>query len=122
MGLLPCIPCVILCSSFKQTIKTNKSRERGIALEINWHMGMLFKLIAKTRTLLGLLFKILTLNISRMATLHFKSNNLIYTAMNRKTHVRQNGHTYHEEGIGTMTIMLAIITVAIIFYSIYSTM
>lgn len=57
-----------------------------------------------------------------MATLHFKSNNLIYTAMNRKTHVRPHGQTYHEEGIGTMTILLAIITVAIIFYSIYSTM
>ena len=40
--------------------------------------------------------------------------------MNRKTTVRQNGHTYHEEGIGTVTILLAVITVAIIFYSIYT--
>jgi len=39
--------------------------------------------------------------------------------MNRKTTLR-HGHTYHEDGIGTVTILLAIVTVAIIFYSIYS--
>jgi hypothetical protein len=54
-----------------------------------------------------------------MATSLLKSNNLIYKAMNRKSAIR-HGHNYHEEGIGTVTILLAVTTVAIIFYSIYS--
>jgi hypothetical protein len=57
-----------------------------------------------------------------MATLLLQFNNLNFTAMNRKATVRHNGHTYHEEGIGTVTILLAILTVSIIFYSIYSAM
>jgi hypothetical protein len=40
--------------------------------------------------------------------------------MNRKATVRHHGSTYHEAGIGTVTILLAVITLAIIFYSIYS--
>jgi hypothetical protein len=55
-----------------------------------------------------------------MATaLLLKLNNLNLKAMNRKTAIR-HGHNYHTEGIGTVTILLAIATVAIIFYSIYS--
>lgn len=55
-----------------------------------------------------------------MATTLLQFNNLNFSAMNRKTTVRQHGHTYHEEGIGTVTILLAVLTVAIIFYSIYT--
>lgn len=54
-----------------------------------------------------------------MATILLDSNHLILTAMNKKSVIR-HGHHYHEEGIGTVTILLAIITVSIIFYSIYS--
>lgn len=54
-----------------------------------------------------------------MATSLLKFNNLILKAMNRKSAIR-HGHNNHEEGIGTVTIMLAIATIAIIFYSIYS--
>jgi hypothetical protein len=55
-----------------------------------------------------------------MATTLLKFNNLNFIAMNRKATIRHNGHTYHEEGIGTVTILLAVITLAIIFYSIYT--
>jgi hypothetical protein len=54
-----------------------------------------------------------------MATSLLKSNNLIFKAMNRKSAIR-HGQNYHEEGIGTVTILLAVATVAIIFYSIYT--
>lgn len=54
-----------------------------------------------------------------MAAILLSSNHLNLTAMNRKSAIR-HGHNYHEEGIGTVTILLAIITVSIIFYSIYS--
>lgn len=54
-----------------------------------------------------------------MATSLLYFNNLISTAMNRKTAIR-HGHTYHEEGISAVTILLAVATIAIIFYSIYS--
>jgi len=54
-----------------------------------------------------------------MATLLLKSNNLILKAMNKKSAIRHRHH-YHEEGIETVTILLAIATIAIIFYSIYS--
>lgn len=56
-----------------------------------------------------------------MATqlLHF--NNLNLKAMNKKTAIRHT-QNYHEEGIGTITILLAIATVTIIFYSIYNAM
>ena len=54
-----------------------------------------------------------------MATELLDFNNLISTAMNRKTSNR-HGHTYHQEGIGTVTILLAIATVSIIFFSIYN--
>lgn len=57
-----------------------------------------------------------------MATILLESNNLNFIAMNRKATVRHHGNTYHEEGIGTVTILLAVITLAIIFYSIYSAM
>ncbi|MCW3085726.1 MAG: hypothetical protein JWP12_3092 [Bacteroidetes bacterium] len=53
-----------------------------------------------------------------MATTLLKFNTLNPTAMNRKSAIR-HGHNYHEEGIGTGTILLAIVTVAFIFYSIY---
>lgn len=56
-----------------------------------------------------------------MATTLLKFNNLNFIAMNRKSIVR-HGHNYHEEGIGTVTVLLAILTVSIIFYSIYSAM
>lgn len=55
-----------------------------------------------------------------MATILLPFNNLNFIAMNRKTEFRQHGNTYHEDGIGTVTILLAVLTVAIIFYSIYS--
>ncbi len=54
-----------------------------------------------------------------MATELLEFNNLISKAMNRKTSTR-HGHNYHQEGIGTVTILLAIATVAIIFFSIYN--
>lgn len=54
-----------------------------------------------------------------MATSLLKSNNLIIKVMNRKSAIRHRHH-YHEEGIGTVTILLAVATIAIIFYSIYS--
>jgi hypothetical protein len=54
-----------------------------------------------------------------MATILLKFNNLNLEAMNRKTTLR-HGHNYHEDGIGTVTILLAVATVAIIFYSIYT--
>lgn len=54
-----------------------------------------------------------------MATTLLSLTILNSTAMNRKSTLR-HGHNYHEEGIGTVTILLAIITVAIIFYSIYT--
>lgn len=57
-----------------------------------------------------------------MATQLLPFNNLNFTAMNRKTSFRHHGNTYHEEGIGTVTILLAVLTVSIIFYSIYSAM
>jgi hypothetical protein len=40
--------------------------------------------------------------------------------MNRKTTSVRHGQNYHEEGIGTVTILLAIATIGIILYSIYS--
>jgi hypothetical protein len=55
-----------------------------------------------------------------MATILLQSNNLNLSAMNRKPTARHHGHTYHEDGIGTVTILLAVLTVAIIFYSIYT--
>jgi hypothetical protein len=57
-----------------------------------------------------------------MATILLEFNNLNFIAMNRKATVRPHGNTYHEEGIGTVTILLAVITIAIILYSIYSAM
>jgi hypothetical protein len=39
--------------------------------------------------------------------------------MNKREAIR-NGQNYHEDGIGTVTILLAVATVFIIFYSIYS--
>ena len=54
-----------------------------------------------------------------MAAELLKFNNLILKAMNKRSAIR-HGHNYHEEGIGTVTILLAVATVAIIFYSIYS--
>lgn len=54
-----------------------------------------------------------------MATELLEFNNLTSNAMNRKTSIR-HGHTYHQEGIGTVTILLAIATVSIIFFSIYN--
>jgi hypothetical protein len=54
-----------------------------------------------------------------MATQLLDFNNLNLKAMNKRTALR-HGHNYHEEGIGTVTILLAILTVSIIFYSIYS--
>ncbi|MFL5764618.1 MAG: hypothetical protein ACJ77K_11805 [Bacteroidia bacterium] len=54
-----------------------------------------------------------------MATILLESTNLNFKAMNRKTSIR-HGHTYHQEGIGTVTVLLAIATVSIIFFSIYN--
>jgi hypothetical protein len=54
-----------------------------------------------------------------MATQILKFNNLNFRAMNKRTAIR-NGQNYHEDGIGTVTVLLAIATVAIIFYSVYS--
>jgi hypothetical protein len=55
-----------------------------------------------------------------MATTLLRFNNLNLNAMNRKTTSVRHGQNYHEEGIGTVTILLAIATLGIIFYSIYS--
>ena len=54
-----------------------------------------------------------------MATSLLKINNLNLKAMNKKSAIR-NGQNYHEDGIGTVTLLLAVATIAIIFYSIYS--
>ncbi len=54
-----------------------------------------------------------------MATILLDFNNLNSKAMNRKTSIR-HGHNYHQDGIGTVTILLAIATVSIIFFSIYN--
>lgn len=54
-----------------------------------------------------------------MATQILEFNQLNLKAMNKKSALR-HGQNYHEDGIGTVTILLAIATVAIIFYSIYS--
>ena len=54
-----------------------------------------------------------------MATTLLSFTILNSEAMNRKSTIR-HGHNYHEEGIGTVTILLAIITIAIISYSIYT--
>jgi hypothetical protein len=56
-----------------------------------------------------------------MATTLLEFNNLNLKAMNKKTEIR-HGHNYHTEGIETVTILMAVATVAIIFYSIYSSM
>jgi hypothetical protein len=55
-----------------------------------------------------------------MATTLLKFNNLNLEAMNRKTTSVRHGQNYHEGGIGTVTILLALITIGIILYSIYS--
>ncbi|MBA3706962.1 MAG: hypothetical protein H0W84_13990 [Bacteroidetes bacterium] len=52
-----------------------------------------------------------------MATTYL--NNLNFKAMNRRTAIR-HGQRYLTDGIGTVTILMAVATVAIIFYSIYS--
>lgn len=57
-----------------------------------------------------------------MATTLLRINNLNLKAMNKKIATRHHGQNYQEEGIGTVTILLAIATVAIIFYSIYTAM
>ncbi len=54
-----------------------------------------------------------------MATQILSFNNLNLEAMNRKSFIRK-GHTYHEDGIGTITVLLAVATVFITFYSIYT--
>lgn len=54
-----------------------------------------------------------------MATQIHLFNNLNLKAMKKNSSIRK-GNTYHEEGIGTVTILLAAATVFIIFYSIYS--
>ena len=54
-----------------------------------------------------------------MATTLLEYNNLNFKAMNRKIAIR-HGRNYHTEGIGTVTILMAVATVMIIFYSIYS--
>ena len=54
-----------------------------------------------------------------MATALLNFNNLNSKAMNRKASLRHS-QSYHQEGIGTVTILLAIATVSIIFYSIYN--
>jgi hypothetical protein len=79
-------------------------------------MGMLFKLIPQIPHLnLKMKFQ----NSIHMATSIHSFNNLNLEAMNRKSVIRK-GHTYHEDGIGTVTVLLAVTTVLIIFYSIYS--
>lgn len=54
-----------------------------------------------------------------MATVLLQINNLNLKAMKNRTAIR-HGKNYHEQGIETVTILLAVMTVAIIFYSIYS--
>jgi hypothetical protein len=54
-----------------------------------------------------------------MATTLLIFNNLNLKAMNRKAAIRHS-QNYHHDGIGTVTILLAIATVAIIFFSIYN--
>lgn len=55
-----------------------------------------------------------------MATLLHQFNQLNSTAMNKKSSAIRHGQNYHEDGIGTVTILLAIATIAIISYSIFS--
>ncbi len=60
-----------------------------------------------------------------MATSILEFNNLNFKAMNKKSTVclseRQiRNKNYHQEGIGTITILMAIATIGIIFYSIYN--
>jgi hypothetical protein len=54
-----------------------------------------------------------------MATTLHDFNNLNSIAMNRKTSIK-NSQNYHQDGIGTVTVLLAIATVFIIFFSIYN--
>ena len=54
-----------------------------------------------------------------MAAVLLEFNNLNLKAMNKKIEIR-HGRNYHTEGIGTVTVLMAVATVAIIFYSIYS--
>ena len=85
-------------------------------------MGMLFKLISKCPHLsLKMRFGLLYTPIKKlmMAEILLNFNNLNLNAMSKKTAFR-HGQNYHEEGIGTVTVLLAIATVIIIFYSIYS--
>ena len=56
-----------------------------------------------------------------MATTLLEFNNLNLKAMNKKIAIR-HGRSYHTEGIGTVTILMAVATIAIIFYSIYTAM
>jgi hypothetical protein len=88
-------------------------------------MGMLFKLIGKNPHLTSFTYlnpKVQFLTIKRSKVWQqfydFSLTILNFTAMNRKATIRHHGSTYHENGIGTVTIVLAAITVAIIFYSI----
>jgi hypothetical protein len=61
-----------------------------------------------------------------MATSLLEFNNLNFKAMNRKASIYarhrafNRSKNYHEEGIGTITLLMAAATVAIIFYSIYN--
>jgi len=57
--------------------------------------------------------------LKKMAIIQLYFNNLNSTAMNRKTSIR-DGQNFHQDGIGTVTILLAIATVTIIFFSIYN--
>jgi hypothetical protein len=54
-----------------------------------------------------------------MATQILELNHLNFRAMNKKSTLR-HGQNYHEDGIGTVTVLLAIATIAIICYSIFS--
>jgi hypothetical protein len=54
-----------------------------------------------------------------MAATLLDFNNLNSIAMNRKISIRHGQH-YHQDGIGTVTILLAIATVSIIFFSVYN--
>jgi hypothetical protein len=58
-------------------------------------------------------------NLKMMAMTLIYLNNLNSIAMNRKTSIR-HGQNFHQDGIGTVTILLAIATVTIIFFSIYN--
>jgi hypothetical protein len=84
-------------------------------------MGMLFKLIGMNPLLLFLLLNSNQKNISVWQQDYKCLTILNYIAMNRKATIRHSAR-YHEEGIGTVTILMAILTVSIIFYSIYSSM